>query len=116
MHLYYPTGEYVPGGSFNNLYTYSYAGPGTKFVQRVREGYKGVNELDRAAMLHDLYYHLYKDVPNRNKADAILANDCSKILSKYQGPEEEYPDDIRLLLRDTRTVMHIMNIKQRFGL
>ena len=68
MHLYHPTGEYVPGGSFNNLYTYSYAGSGTKFVKRVREGYKGVNELDRAAMLHDLYYYIYKDIPNRNKA------------------------------------------------
>lgn len=114
-HMYNPKGEFVPNGSFNGLQTYSYAGPGTKFVQRVREGYKGVNELDRATKLHDLYYYLYKDVPGRNKADEILADDCRKILAEYPNDIESYPDDIRQLLRDTRVVLYVMIPKSRLG-
>ncbi|HLX54546.1 MAG TPA: hypothetical protein VKR58_11425, partial [Aquella sp.] len=41
LHQFTETGEDVPGGSFNNQQKYSYCGPGTKYEQRVREGYKG---------------------------------------------------------------------------
>src|SRR5580692_2631132 len=44
MHLPASKGEEVPNGSFNNMYKYSYCGPGTKYEQRNREGYKGINE------------------------------------------------------------------------
>ena len=40
MHLPASKGEEVPNGSFSNLKQYSYCGPGTKYEQRNREGYK----------------------------------------------------------------------------
>ena len=42
LHLAAEKGENVPNGSFNNLQKYSYAGPGTKYLQRNREDYKGI--------------------------------------------------------------------------
>ena len=43
LHLPANKGEYVQNGSFNNLQKYSYCGPGTKYDQRVKEGYNGMN-------------------------------------------------------------------------
>ena len=45
LHLPSDKGEYVQNGSFNNLQKYSYCGPGTKYEQRVKEDYNGINEL-----------------------------------------------------------------------
>src|SRR5437899_1859551 len=53
LHLPANQGQYVPNGSFNNQNKYSYCGPGTKYEQRNREGYQGINELDRMCKLHD---------------------------------------------------------------
>src|SRR5271157_4362655 len=57
LHQFAENGEDVPGGSFNNQQKYSYCGPGTKYEQRVREGYKGINELDSMCKLHDQFYN-----------------------------------------------------------
>ena len=44
FHQYAEKGEFVPGGSFNDMIQcfvqqkYSYCGPGTRYEQRVREG------------------------------------------------------------------------------
>lgn len=75
-------GENVPGGSFNNTQTWSYAGPGTTRFQRMREGYTGVSELDEADKVHNLFYYFHKDVKHRTKADIILTNACRNILDK----------------------------------
>ena len=56
LHLPATKGEYVPNGSFNNLQKYSYCGPGTKYEQRVREGYQGIIELDSMCKQHDQFY------------------------------------------------------------
>ena len=53
LHQYAEKGEDVPGSSFNNQQKYSYCGPGTKYEQRIREGYKEINELDSMCKLHD---------------------------------------------------------------
>ena len=47
FHQYAEKREYVPGGSFNDQQKYSYCGPGTRYQQRIRGGYKGINELDK---------------------------------------------------------------------
>lgn len=73
LHLPAPKGEYVLNGSFNNTNKYSFAGPGTKFLARLKEGYKGINDLDKAALEHDAAYHFYKDRDTRNVSDRILA-------------------------------------------
>ena len=56
MHLPANQPEYVPGGSFNSQENYSYCGLGTKHKQRNKEGYKGINELDKMCKLHDEFY------------------------------------------------------------
>lgn len=87
MELHLPSypqeGEYVPNGSFNNTNKYSYAGPGTKFLQRVQEGYKGINDLDKATMVHDYFYWKYKDRDTRTKADRLLAGNALKIAQNH---------------------------------
>ena len=57
LHQFAEKGEDVPGGSFNNQQKYSYCGSGTKYEQRNREGYKGINELDSMCKLHDRFYN-----------------------------------------------------------
>ena len=74
-------GEHVPGGSYNNANSYSYAGPGTHFIRRIREGYAGINELDKAAKEHDAAYHFYEDRASRTASDRILAEKALKIAS-----------------------------------
>jgi Phospholipase A2-like domain len=59
------TGEYVTNGSFINLHKYSYCGPGTKYDQRVKEGYNGINELDSMCKLHDRFYNENQDTHSR---------------------------------------------------
>lgn len=108
MHLYHPIGEYVPGGSFNGLKTYSYCGPGTKFIQRYREGYRGVNALDYGCMFHDLFYTIYKDPLRRNKSDVALAQLCDELLNDPEIDEQQK--------KDARTVKLIMSTKARFAL
>ena len=44
LHLPAKMGEHVTDGSFNNLQKYSYCGPGTRYEQRIREEYKGIND------------------------------------------------------------------------
>ena len=82
MELHLPSfpkqGEQVPGGSFNKA-TYSFAGPGTKYEQRIREGYQGINELDKAAKEHDAAYHLFKDRERRDISDRMLAERALEI-------------------------------------
>lgn len=72
-------GENVPGGSFNSTSKMSFCGPGTKLADRVKQGYKGVNELDSCCRDHDVAYNLYKDREKRNIADRILADKALKI-------------------------------------
>ena len=65
MHMRLPKAglsEDVPGGSFQNTGKYSYCGPFTKLNKRLTEGYRGVNQLDRACFDHDVAYAAHKDI------------------------------------------------------
>jgi len=108
LHLPTERGEYVPNGSFNNLQKYSYAGPGTKYEQRVREGYEGINELDRMAKIHDQFYSTNLDTKSRNISDIALAHRAEEI-----ARSSLYDDQQR---RDANIVKTIMKAKARFGL
>ena len=79
FHQYAEKGEYVPGGSFNDQQKYSFCGPGTRYDQRVREGYKGINELDKMCKLHDQFYNENKDTKDRNISDVALAHRADEI-------------------------------------
>lgn len=110
MHLSLPNdipSENCPGGSFKNTGKYSFCGPGTKVGQRLSEGYKGVNNLDKACKQHDINYSKYKKTKERNVADDILAKEASKIAN-----DENEPEYVR---KDARLVTGIMGLKSRYG-
>jgi len=108
LHLPASQGEYVPNGSFNNQFKYSYCGPGTKYEQRVREGYQGINELDSMCKLHDKFYNENLDTPSRNVSDIALAHRASEIANDPRSDAGQR--------RDASIVGAIMKGKAKFGL
>ena len=111
MHLKLPrevSSESVPNGSFANTGRYSFCGPGTKVYQRLHEGYKGVNSLDKACRSHDIYYANHKKTKERNLADDVLAKAASEITLNENEPE--------YVRRDAKLVTGIMGLKSRFGM
>jgi hypothetical protein len=108
VHMFAEKGENVPGGSFNNQQNYSYAGPGTKYVQRAREGYQGINELDKMAKLHDQFYNENVDTQTRNISDVALAHRRNEIANDPKTDEAQR--------RDAKLVKTLMENKARFGL
>src|SRR5207248_8565558 len=89
LHLPATKGEYVPNGSFNNLQKYSYCGPGTKYEQRNKEGYQGINELDSMCKLHDQFYNENLDTQSRNISDTALAHRGNEIANDPRFDEEQ---------------------------
>ena len=108
LHQFAEKGEDVPGGSFNNQQKYSYCGPGTKYEQRVREGYKGINELDSMCRLHDKFYNENTDTKTRNISDIALAHRADEIANN-----SVYDDAQR---KDAKFISGIMKTKAKFGL
>lgn len=108
MHLKSKISENVSNGSFNNTGKYSYCGPFTKLRKRVKQGYKGINSLDKACMKHDIAYSAHADTDTRNYFDDVLSAEASKIALDDNAPEYEK--------QDAKLVNAIMASKSRFGL
>ena len=107
FHQYAEKGEYVSGGSFNDQQKNSFCGPGTRYDQRVREGYKGINELDKMCKLHDQFYNENKDTKDRNISDVALAHRADEIA------RDSNFDDVQM--KDTRFISGIMKTKAQLG-
>ena len=107
FHQYSEKGEYVPGGSFNDQQKYSFCGPGTQYEQRIREGYKGINELDKMCKLHDQFYNENKDTKDRNMSDVALAHRADEIA------KDSTFDDVQR--KDARFISGIMKTKAHLG-
>ena len=107
FHQYAEKGEYVPGGSFNDQQKYSFCGPGTRYEQRIREGYKGINELDKMCKLHDQFYNENKDTKDRNISDVALAHRADEIA------RDSNFDDVQR--KDARFISGIMKAKAHLG-
>ena len=107
FHQYAEKGEYIPGGSFNDQQKYSFCGPGTRYDQRVREGYKGINELDKMCKLHDQFYKENKDTKDRNISDVALAHRADEIA------RDSNFDDVQR--KDARFISGIMKTKAHLG-
>lgn len=111
MHLNLPNNvasENIENGSFNDTGKYSYCGPGTKVQKRLKEGYQGLNSLDKACKQHDINYLKYKTTKERNAADDLLAKKASEI-----ALDDNEPDYVR---KDARLVTGFMGMKSRFGM
>ena len=107
FHQYAEKGEYIPGGSFNDQQKYSFCGPGTRYDQRVKEGYKGINELDKMCKLHDQFYNENKDTKDRNISDVALAHRADEIA------RDSNFDDVQR--KDARFISGIMKAKAHLG-
>ena len=108
LHLASEKGENVSNGSFNNQNNYSYCGPGTKYKQRVQEGYQGINELDSMCKLHDQFYNEHAYTKTRNISDNALAHRADEIARNPIYDEQQR--------KDANFIAGIMKNKARFGL
>ena len=108
LHQFAEKGEDVPGGSFNNQQKYSYCGPGTKYEQRNREGYKGINELDSMCKLHDRFYNENTDTKTRNISDVALAHRADEIAINPMNDDAQR--------KVANNISGIMKIKAKLGL
>ena len=108
VHLSAEKGENVPGGSFNDQQKYSYCGPGTKYEQRNREGYQGINELDKMCKKHDEFYNENTDTKTRNISDIALAHRADEIAKSTMY------DDVQR--KDAKFISDIMKTKAKLGL
>ena len=108
LHQFAEKGENVPGGSFNDQQKYSFCGPGTRYEQRIREGYKGINELDKMCKLHDQFYNENKDTKQRNISDIALAHRADEIANNSNFDETQR--------KDAKFISGIMKTKASFGL
>ena len=107
LHQFAEKGENVPGGSFNDQQKYSFCGPGTRYEQRIREGYKGINELDKMCKLHDQYYIESKDTKERNISDIALARRADEIVNNLNYDEAQR--------KDAKFISGIMKTKAYLG-
>jgi len=107
LHQFAEKGENIPGGSFNNQQKYSYCGPGTKYEQRMKEGYKGINELDSMCKLHDKFYNENSVTKVRNMSDIALAHRADEIANNPMF------DDVQR--KDANFISGIMKTKAKFG-
>ena len=92
LHQFAEKGEHVPEGSFNDQQKYSFCGPGTRYEKKIREGYKGINELDKMCKLHDQYYNENKDTKERNISDIALARRADEIANNLNYDEAQRTD------------------------
>ena len=105
FHQYTEKGEYVPGGSFNDQQKYLVCGPGTRYEPRIRDGHKGINELDKMCELHDQFYNENKDTKDRNISD--IASGADEIAN------DSNVDDVQR--EDARFISGIMKTKAHLG-
>jgi predicted nucleic acid-binding Zn-ribbon protein len=111
LHLSLPkdvSSENIENGSFNKTGKYSYCGPGTKLNKRLKEGYKGINDLDKACHKHDLAYDEYKDTENRNTADNELAQEANRLANDMDQPS--------YVRKDAKRVAALMSAKSWLGM
>jgi len=108
LHQFAETGENIPGGSFNDQQKYSYCGPGTRYEQRIREGYKGINELDSMCKLHDQFYNENINTQRRNLSDEALAYRADQIAANQNLDTAQR--------KDAKFLSGVMRTKARLGL
>jgi len=107
LHQFAEKGEDVLRGSFNGQQKYSYCGPGTRYYQRVKEGYKGINELDSMCKIHDQFYNEHTDTKSRNISDIALTHRAEEIARNpmYDEQQKKYANIFAYIMRN----------KPRFG-
>ena len=91
-----------------HLRGYEFCGPGTRLLERLSKGQRGVNSLDRGCLHHDLGYFLTQDIKSRHHFDKDLQDRAFSIMS---DPNTKLQDKINAGL-----VGAIMYSKRKLGL
>lgn len=87
---------------------YQFCGPGTKLEERLQRGDRGINPLDEACRDNDIPYSRNRELPERHKADKILAQRArERITAKGASFGERAA---------ATSVWAIMNIKRKLGM
>ena len=73
----------------------------------MREGYRGINELDSMCKLHDKFYNENRDTKVRNISDIALAHRADEIANNPMY------DDVQR--KDANFISGIMKTKAKFG-
>ena len=106
--------EDIENGSFNKTGKYSYFGPGIKLSKRSAQGYKGINDLDKACLEHDIAYDSNIDTKNiefrklRNLNDNVLAQEANRLANDTSKPE--------YFRNDSKRVAALMSAKSWMGM
>lgn len=87
--------EKIEGGLLNEKSSYSFCGPGTKFNERIAQGYAGINHLDRLCREHDQAYTNFHTDQDRLEADRRLA---SKALELAMHPGHDPMERVYALI------------------
>jgi hypothetical protein len=107
----FPGEHHLPG--------YNFAGPGTKLDKRLKDFNpetgeysevitKPINELDEAALNHDIAYTKHDDLKGRHEADKILIEKATKIMNTKSKPLRQKIE--------AGIVKHLIQAKLTFGL
>lgn len=97
----------------------SFTGPGTKHKNRLRDFdpktatfseiiTPPINDLDKAALSHDMSYVLNKDVETRNIADQILSEEAQKVITDRRSTS--------IQIANAKFVKAIMDFKVKKGI
>jgi hypothetical protein len=84
LHLPSLKRESVKDGQFNDRPSYSYCGPGTRFSERISQGYTGINHLDRLCKMHDEAYAKFSGRSGRLEADQALVSGAIDIVGNSE--------------------------------
>ena len=61
-----------------HLPSYQFCGPNTRVLERLNQGQRGINKLDRECLRHDLAYFKHKDLKTGHVEDAELVKAPNK--------------------------------------
>lgn len=86
---------------------YQFCGPGTRLEERLALGQRGINQLDKLCLNHDLAYSKHKDSQTRTLADKQLANSAWKLFKSKDTPLSEKVA--------SWIVTTMMNLKSKIG-
>lgn len=95
-----PVELHIPG--------YRFCGPGTRLKKRLARGDRGINPLDESCRAHDIAYSNFKNLDQRHKADAILAQEA---LRRAHSSDASFGERLA-----ARAVASAMNVKTKLGM
>jgi hypothetical protein len=93
---------------------YNYLGPGTKVSKRLARGDMGINNLDKAAKVHDVDYTY--DLKKKYKEGTLTKQDVRNADDRFLKKVERYQHEDPLTAKVTKTAFKTKKIAEDIGL